>query len=287
MRSLPFLTVGITLLGACAAPEPESPPEPGPERATAPVAAQEIRGEEIAYQSGGVQLNGYLVYDAARQDRRPGVLVVHEWWGHNEYARRRARMLAELGYTAFAVDMYGDGKFAEHPDDAERFMTEVTDRMDVAIERFRAARAILEQHPSVDPTRIAAIGYCFGGGIVLHMARIGSDLAGVASFHGGLATASPAQPGAVTARVLVLHGADDPFVPAEQLEAFKQEMDAAGADWQLIAYPGAIHSFTNPGATAIGERFGLPLAYQREADERSWAELERFLAESFGGQPPG
>ncbi len=280
MRSFALLTVGVFLLGACAAPEPE--PLPEPERAPAPAAAPEIRGEEVAYEAGGVKLNGYLAYDASRQDRRPGVLVVHEWWGHNEYARQRARMLAEMGYTALAVDMYGGGKFAEHPEDAQRFMTEVTSRMDLAVERFRAARAVLEGHATTDPARMAAIGYCFGGGVVLHMARIGEDLAGVASFHGGLTTESPAQAGAVSARVLVLHGADDPFVKAEQLAAFREEMQTAGADWQLIAYEGAIHSFTNPGATAIGEKFGLPLAYQREADERSWAELERFLKETFG-----
>ncbi len=280
MRSLPLVTVGFALLVACAAPEPEPAPEPG--RAPATAATREIRGEEVTYQVGGVQLNGYLAYDAGRQGRRPGVLVVHEWWGHNDYARQRARMLAEMGYTALAVDMYGGGKFAEHPDDANRFMTEVTSQMGVAVARFRAARRILEQHPTVNPALTAAIGYCFGGGIVLHMARIGEDLAGVASFHGSLETQSPARPGAVTARVLVLHGADDPFVPAEQVAAFESEMEAAGARWRLVAYEGAIHSFTNPGATAIGEKFGLPLAYQREADERSWAELERFLAEIFG-----
>ena len=162
-------------------------------------------------------------------------------------------------------------------------MMEVLGQMDVGVERFRAARRLLEEHATTDGSRTAAIGYCFGGAVVLHMARLGEDLAGVASFHGDLSTQSPAEPGSIQARILVLHGADDPFVTAEQVEAFEAEMAAAGADMKFVAYPGAVHSFTNPGATALGEQFGMPLAYQREADEQSWAELELFLEQSFGG----
>ena len=153
--------------------------------------------------------------------------------------------------------------------------------MEAGTNRFNAARALLERHATTDASRTAAIGYCFGGGIVLHMARIGSDLRGVASFHGSLGTTTPAEPGSVSARVLVAHGADDLFVPAAELEAFKQEMTDAGVDMKFIAYPGAIHSFTNPGATALGEKFDLPLAYNETADAKSWAELDAFLRDVF------
>lgn len=241
----------------------------------------ELRSEEITYQAGDVELKGYLVYDANADEPRPGVLVVHEWWGHNDYVRNRAYMLARMGYTALALDMYGDGKLAEHPDDAGKFMTEVANNMDIMQARFEAAEAVLRQHASVDSEQIAAIGYCFGGGVVLTMATQGADLKGVASFHGSLPPVTPASEGSVNAKVLVLHGADDPLVSAEQVEAFKRGMDNANADYEFIAYPGATHSFTNPSATAVGERFGMPLAYNKAADEQSWAELQSFLEDVF------
>jgi len=254
-----------------------------PAEATAPEAppGQDIRTEEVNYQVGGVNLTGYLAFDPNQQGQRPGVLVVHEWWGHNDYARMRARMLAEMGYTALALDMYGDGKRAEHPDDAQKFMSEVLADMETAQARFEAARVLLEGHETTDATKTAAIGYCFGGGVVLHMARIGTDLDGVASFHGSLGTETPAAPGVVQSKILVLHGADDPFVPAEALEAFKKEMADAGADMKFIAYPDTVHSFTNPAATEIGEKFELPLRYREAADKASWAELDAFLTVLF------
>lgn len=248
--------------------------------AQAPV-AKDVRGEEVAYEVEGVQLKGYLAYDASQQGPRPGVLVVHEWWGHNDYVRRRAKMLAELGYTALAVDMYGGGKLAEHPDDAKKFMMEVLSNIAVGEARFRAARALLSAHESTDPEKVAAIGYCFGGGVVLHMARTGADLDGVASFHGSLSTQSPAQPGAVKAHVFVAHGGADPFVPADQVEAFKKEMASAGVDLQFVAYEDAKHGFTVAEATEKGERMELPLAYDAAADADSWARLQAFLAEVF------
>ncbi|MDX1502884.1 MAG: dienelactone hydrolase family protein, partial [Thermoanaerobaculia bacterium] len=258
--------LSVVLLG-CSGPERESTQAP-PSR-PAPSPPTDVRGEEIAYEVGGVRLNGYIAWDAARKGPRPGVLVVHEWWGHNEYARMRARMLAEMGYTALAVDMYGDGKVAEHPADAEKFMTEVASRLDVLADRFTAARELLEAQPTTDPSRTAAIGYCFGGAVVLHMARLGTGLAGVASFHGDLVPRTEAAPEAARTRVLVLHGADDPFVAPESIDAFRREMAEAGIDFELIAYPGAVHSFTNPGATEIGERFDMPLAYDEAADRQS------------------
>jgi dienelactone hydrolase len=240
-----------------------------------------VQGQEVTYRAGATELHGYLATDPASTAKRPGILVVHEWWGHDEYARERARMLAELGYTALAVDMYGEGRQAAHPQDAGKFAGEVRKNLPLAKERFTAALKILRQHPSVDAERIAAIGYCFGGSVVLEMARAGLDLDAVASFHGSLETATPAQPGKVKARVLVLNGADDPMIPAEQLTAFRQEMTAAGVDFQLINYPGAKHSFTNPQADQYGKKFEIPLAYHAEADRQSWQALREFLAETF------
>jgi dienelactone hydrolase len=208
--------------------------------------------------------------------------VVHEWWGHNEYARKRARMLAELGYTALAVDMFGNGKQADHPDDALKFATEVMQNLDAGEARFNAALGLLKNHPKTDAEQIAAIGYCFGGGVALHMARSGSDLDGVVSFHGGLESMFQAEPGSIKAKILVCHGADDPMMTAEQIEAFKKEMDEAGADYKFIAYEGATHSFTNPEADKYAEEFDLPLAYNAAADSASWQEMQTFFQEIFG-----
>lgn len=257
----------LPLLAACASTDAAAP--------------HEIRGHTVTYEAGGAQCTGFVSWDAAREDQRPGVLIVHEWWGHNEYVRDRARMLAELGYVAFAVDMYGDGKQAAHPDDAQKFAQEVFANMDDGTARFRAARQQLEAHPACDPDRIAAIGYCFGGAIVLHMARTGMDLDAVASFHGSLGTQSPAGEGDVKARVLVCHGAADVLVPDAQVAAFRQEMAAAGADLTFVAYPGAKHGFTSKAADVNAARFGLPLGYDQEADRASWRLLQEFLAETW------
>ncbi|MFQ5526515.1 MAG: dienelactone hydrolase family protein [Thermoanaerobaculia bacterium] len=280
MHRLPSTLLVVLALGC----SPQSAPQAETSEETtlrAELPAPDVRGEVIKYEVDGVQLTGFMAYDEDRTGPRPGVIVVHEWWGHNEYARKRAEMLAEMGYTAFALDMYGDGKLAQHPEDAQKFMMEVTENLDVAIARFQAARELLEQHETTDPERTAAIGYCFGGAIVLHMARVGSDLDAVASFHGDLMARAKVEPGSIHARILVAHGADDPFVPVEQIEAFEQEMENVDADLTFIAYPGAVHSFTNPGATEVGQKFDMPLAHNPEADRSSWSELDRFLAETF------
>ncbi len=240
-----------------------------------------VVGEEIHYQVDGVDLTGYIAWDDAIEGQRPGVLVVHEWWGHNDYVRRRADMLAELGYTAMALDMYGDGKTTSHPEDAKKFMMEVFSNMEAGTARFVAARDLLHAHASTDPGRTAAIGYCFGGNIVLQMARRGMDLDGVASFHGNLSTQVPAEPGAIQGSLLVLHGAADPLVPEEQVAAFKEEMANAGADMTFIAYPGALHAFTNPAADELGKTYNMPIAYDADADRQSWAELQTFLGTVF------
>ncbi|MGE3175101.1 MAG: dienelactone hydrolase family protein [Planctomycetota bacterium] len=243
--------------------------------------AHDIQTKELTYTAGGARCTGFVAWDAAIEGKRPGVLVVHEWWGHNDYVRRRARMLAELGYTALALDMYGDGKQASHPQDAQKFMNEVLQNMEAGKARFVAARQQLEQQPTTDKDHIAAIGYCFGGAVVLAMARSGMDLDAVASFHGNLATNSPAQKGQVKARVLVCHGADDQFIPPEQVAAFQKEMAAAGVDLEFHAYPGAVHGFTAKEATEKGKQFNLPLAYDADADRQSWDELKDFLRASF------
>lgn len=241
----------------------------------------ELKTEEIHYQVGDTELTGYLAYDDAIEGQRPGILVVHEWWGHNAYARKRAEMLAELGYTALAVDMYGSGKVADHPADAKAFMQEAMRDIKVAEARFDAAYKLLAGQDTVNSEQIAAIGYCFGGGVVLHMARIGMDLDGVVSFHGSLGTQQPAETGRVQADVLVFTGAEDAMIPAEQVEAFRQEMDNAGADYEVIVYPGAMHSFTNPQADEFGKRFEMPLAYNAGADQDSWARMQRFFDRIF------
>ncbi len=240
-----------------------------------------ITGKNVEYTAGGVTLKGYLVYDEGMKGKRPGLLVVHEWWGLNDYTRKRARMLAELGYTALAVDMYGDGKTAAHPDDAGKFSSEVMKNFDTAKARFNAAEEFLKKQPTVDPENIAAIGYCFGGGIVLNMARQGADLKAVAIFHGMLGAIKPAEPGMVKAKIRVYTGADDKFVPAEAVAGFEKEMVDAKADVKIISYPGAFHGFTNPDATALGKKFSLPLAYNAKADKDSWEDMKKFLAEIF------
>jgi dienelactone hydrolase len=247
-------------------------------------AAAAVQGEEVVYRADGTPLVGYFAWDDGVEGRRPGILVVHEWWGHDEYARERARMLAGLGYTALAVDMYGEGRLAAHPAEAQGFAAALRENLPLARKRFMAALAMLRDHPTVDSGQTAAIGYCFGGGIVLAMARAGVDLAGVVSFHGTLATDTPARPGEVKARILVLNGGADSYVTEEQLAAFRREMEAAGADSRVITYPGARHAFTNPRADALGRKFDMPIAYAPEADRKSWQAMREFFEEIFKGE---
>lgn len=241
---------------------------------------QKIVGNELTYSADSTTMKGYLVTDASKTDKSPGVLVVHEWWGHNAYARKRADMLAELGYTALAVDMYGDGKLAEHPSDAGKFSGMVMSNMPEAKGRFTAAMEKLKNHPSVDPTKIAAIGYCFGGSVVLTMANAGIDLDAVAAFHSGVSL--PIMPNEnLRAKVLVCNGADDPFIAPDAIETFKAKMDSINADYKYIAYEGAKHSFTSKEANANGKKFNLPLEYNEKADKESWAELQKLFDRAF------
>ncbi|MBW7471414.1 dienelactone hydrolase family protein [Marinobacter sp. F4218] len=241
----------------------------------------EMQTQTVEYQIDDQTFTGYMAWDDELEGKRPGVLVVHEWWGHNEFAREQAEKLAASGYTAFALDMYGSGKLAEHPDTAQKFMQEATRDIDQVKARFMKAKSLLENHESVDSTRIAAQGYCFGGAVVLNMARLGVDLSGVVSFHGALGSPIKAQPGMVKARVQVYTGGADDMVPSEQVAGLVQEMQDAGVDLTLVSFPGVLHSFTNPGADRFAENFGLPVGYDEEAASRSWQGTMRFYEEIF------
>ena len=240
-----------------------------------------VQTREIPYSAtDGTQLVGYYAWDDSITGKRPGVIVVHEWWGLNDYAKRRARDLAALGYSALAVDMYGGGRNTSHPEDAKAFMNAALANPATPLARFQAGLDLLQAQPQTDAARLAAIGYCFGGKVVLDMARQGVPLAAVVSFHGALVTATPAKPGSVKAKVLVEHGAADSFVPPEQVSALKAEMEQAGADFRFVELPGAKHGFSNPDADAH-QGHGLDIGYQKEADERSRADMQALFKEVF------
>jgi len=239
-----------------------------------------IVSQEVNYSADTTTMNGYLAFDEHATEKRPGILVIHEWWGHNEYVRNRADMLAELGYVAMALDMYGNGRQAEHPDEAGKFAGMVMSNMDAAKARFDAALETLKSNSKVDTSKIAAIGYCFGGSVALTMANAGYDLDAVAAFHSGIEL--PVMPGEeLKARILVCNGADDPMVTPRQVEQFTKSLEEAGADYKYVSYDTTVHAYTNPGATALGERYGLPLRYNEEADKESWNELQEFLSTTF------
>jgi dienelactone hydrolase len=240
-----------------------------------------IQTKEITYMSGDTTMKGFVAWDDAVKGKTPGVLVAHEFWGLNDYARERARKIAALGYTALALDMYGDGKSTTHPKEAGEMFQTVMSNMDVARARFNAALEALKQQPTVDAERVGAIGYCMGGAIVLQMARVGTDLDIVASFHGALGARDRAKKGDIKAKVLVFHGEADSFVTAEQLAALQQEMKDAEADFTYVGYPGVKHSFTNPAADAAAREFGMDIAYDAAADADSWAKLEAALKATF------
>ena len=240
-----------------------------------------IKTEDVTYTAGGATCKGYVAYDGAADAPRPGVLVVHEWWGLDDYIRGRTRMLAELGYTALAADMYGDGQTAADPAGAGALMNAVLGNMDAGTARLKSAYEALAGHPAADAGRMAAIGYCFGGAMVLHGARIGMDLKGVVSFHGSLGSFHKPAKGEVKARVLVCHGAADALVSGKEIASFEQEMADAGVDYRFVAYDGALHGFTNPEATANGEKYGLPLKYDEAVDKRSWDDMKALFSEIF------
>lgn len=235
--------------------------------------------KEVNYQIAGIKYKGFVYYDESQKEKRPGILVVHEWWGLNDYCRSRARQLAELGYIAMAVDMFGNGKIAEDPTTAQQLATPYYKDPSLCKTRLDPAIELLKTYPQTDASKIGAIGYCFGGFVVLNAAKLGADLKGVVSFHGGLSGAKPAK-GMMKAKALVCHGADDPF-ENPHVEEFKKEMEEAGADYTFIVYPGATHAFSNPNATAKGEKFNMPIKYNEAADKASWEEMKEFFKKLF------
>jgi dienelactone hydrolase len=237
-----------------------------------------IRTETLEYKQGDTVLEGYLAYDDTIKAPRPGVLVVHEWWGINDYAKKRTEQLAALGYVALAADIYGKGVRTTSPQEAMTLAGKYRGDRNLLRARTIAGLETLKKNPLVDPKRIAAIGYCFGGTAVLELARSGADLAGVVSFHGGLATPTPTDAKNIKAKVLVQAGADDPYVKSEEVLAFQEEMRKGGVDWYLTSYSSAVHGFTNP---AYGNDNSKGMAYNEKADKRSWLAMKDFFAEIF------
>jgi len=246
----------------------------------ADTAAHKIKEESISYIGGDSTLNSFLAYDESTDKKRPGILIIPEWWGLNDYVKGRARQLAALGYIALAIDLYGYGKTADNPDSAGKLAAPFYKDPHITKTRFDASLEKLKTYPQTDPHNIAAIGYCFGGAQVLNLARLGEDLKGVVSFHGNL-LGVPANKDLLKAKILVCHGEADQFVKQEEVAAFKKQMDSIGADYTLKIYPGATHAFTNPDATALGEKFKIPIAYNGAADTASWKEMRMFFDKIF------
>lgn len=243
--------------------------------------AAQLKEESISYNSSNTTMNGYVIYNDQTQDKRPAVLVVHEWWGMNDYSKRRARELAGLGYVAMAVDMFGNGQTASDPDEAMKLAGPFYQNTQLIKSRFEAALVKLKTLPQVDTNNIAAIGYCYGGFIVLNAAKLGEPLKGVVSFHGNLGGVTPDK-NLLKAKVLVLHGEADPIVQPQEVNQFKKQMDSIGADYTFKAYPNAKHAFTNPAADSVESKFHLGVGYNADADKDSWEEMKEFLKNMFG-----
>ena len=241
-------------------------------------AAAEVRSGSYDYKDGDAQLEGYVAYDSSGTAKKPGVLVVHEWMGLEAYAKSRADQLAKLGYVAFAADIYGKGIRPANTEEAAKQAGLYRADRKLMRSRINAALAELRKQPGVDPAKIAVIGYCFGGGVALELARSGADVLGAASFHGNLDTPNPDDAKNIKGKIIAFHGADDPYVSTTAVAAFQAEMRNAGADWQLNIYGGAVHRFSNPTA---GSDVKSGAAYNEKADRRSWQALQAFFAEIF------
>lgn len=234
--------------------------------------------QAVPYEYGGVKYTGYLYFDDAVKEKRPGVLVVHEWWGLNDYTKSKARELVGEGYVAFAMDMYGENKVTSHPAKAKEWMKATTKNVDEWQKRANLGLQLLRDSDKVHNLKVAAIGYCFGGATVMQLAYSGANVAGVVSFHGSLPPATDEQAKAIKARVLVEHGNDDAFIPVERITKFRKALDTANVDYRFNGYDGVRHAFTNPDAGS----YGIPnLQYDAEADKKSWSNMKKFLASIF------
>ncbi|MEI2737435.1 MAG: dienelactone hydrolase family protein [Chitinophagaceae bacterium] len=274
MRQKLFFAASLTLfvvLFSCKNNDKEKEPE---------MKEPKLKEEIVSYKLDSSSRTNFVVYDENIEGKRPAVLVIHEWWGLNDYAKMRARELAKLGYIAMAVDMYGDGKMGDDPDAAGKLATPFYMKPEIAKPIFDAALEKLKGFSQTDATKVAAIGYCFGGAQVINLAKMGEDLKGVVSFHGNLAVMSPNKD-LLKAQVLVCHGGADPFVPQTEVDLFKKQMDSVGAKYTFRVYEGATHAFTNPNATAMGEKFKMPIKYDAAADSASWKDMKDFFQQIF------
>lgn len=238
-----------------------------------------IKEVSVTYTIDSLNMNNYVAYDENIEGKRPAVLVIHEWWGLNDYTKRRARMLAELGYVAMAVDMYGNGRMGNDPGAAQNLAMPYYLHPDMAKKIFDRAVEELKKDPNVDQTKMAGIGYCFGGGMLLNFVRMGEPLNGIVSFHGSL-LGTPANKDLTKAEILVCHGEADSFVNAE-VAPFKKQMDSIGKSYTFKSYPGATHAFTNPDATETGKKFKMPIEYNAAADTASWNDMKEFFGRIF------
>jgi len=241
----------------------------------------QLKEENITYNCDNTSMNGYVVYKDSGQEKRPAVLVVHEWWGLNDYSKRRARELADLGYVAMAVDMFGNGQTASSPDEAMKLAGPFYQDPQLTKTRLDAALVKLKTFPQVDTSNIAAIGYCYGGYTVLNAAKLGEPLKGVVSFHGNLGGVKPDK-NLLKARVLVLHGEADPIVKQDEVSQFRKQMDSAGANYTFKSFPNAKHAFTNPAADSVENKFHIGVGYNADADRQSWNDMKDFLRGLFG-----
>ncbi len=242
--------------------------------------ASSIREETVTYTANGVTMKGYVAYDSNVKGKRPAIVIIPEWWGLNDYPKMRARMLAELGYIAIAADVYGEGRIAPDPKEAQMFTSPFYKEPELGKIRLEAAVKKVKEFSQTDPDNIAAIGYCFGGFVALNAAKLGSDLKGVVSFHGGL-TGVPVRKDLLKAKILVCQGGADKFVPISDYNTLKHQLDSIGADATFKIYPNATHAFTNPASTETGKKFDMPIEYNEKADKESWNEMKVFLARIF------
>jgi dienelactone hydrolase len=238
-----------------------------------------IREEQTSYEIDGTKYGGYVYYNSEQKGKRPGILVVHEWWGLNDYSRGRAKQLAELGYIAMAVDVFGKGKTAEDPTSAQNLAMPFYKNPALAKKLLDPAIDLLKTYPQTEPSKIGAIGYCFGGFVVLNAAKLGADLKGVVSFHGGLGGVKPNKE-LIKADFLICHGAEDPMANPD-VDEFKKGMEDEGIDYTFKVYADATHAFSNPNATAKGEKFNMPIKYNEAADKASWNHMKEFFQKIF------